>query len=241
MRTVRETVSLPDSAEQTLVHPLDLADSRRAFAASWWLSVLTMPAVVFFLAALLWIVSNNYVTPIAVPIAMAVCAGLLSAYLGKEAWAYIPRKRQDQQRKVSTSWSMTRSAISTVSLLAGLVLLTLWLVDRELDPSVLGYILGSACAIVAVMLIELLWTALAPARLRASLDGWAPQVTRLVAVAAAVTIGCLILGERYDLADFAISNILIGAGVILAVQVIWWCVSLWRFRKVASRATITHH
>lgn len=237
MKTVRETVALPDSTEQLLVHPMDMTDSRKPFVASWWFSILAMPTVVFFFAALLWIVSNNYVTPIVVPIALAVFAGLLSAYLRNEAWAYIPRKRQDLQRRVPTRWIVFRSVVSTASLLAGLVSLTLWLVERELDAGVLGYILGSALGIVLLMLIGLLWTAFAPSRLRAELDSWTLQLTRLIAVGAAVAVGCLIVGQRYDIADFDISSALIGAVVIIAVQVIWWLASLWLSRKAAARST----
>jgi hypothetical protein len=240
MKTVRETVALPDSAQQPLVHPLDLSAARRLFVASWWLTVLVMPTVVFFFVALLWSVSNNYVTPIVVPIALAVCAGLLSTYLRKEAWAYIPRKRQDSQRRVPPRWSVMRWVISTASLLAGLALLTLWLVEHELDAGVLGYIFGSALGIVLLMVIGLLWMVFAPSRLRSTLDSWTVQLTRLIAVGAAIVIGCLIVGQRYDLADFDISNVLIGAGVIIAAQVIWWLASLWQSRKAAARATALH-
>lgn len=240
MRTVRETVALPDSTEQLLVHPLDITDSRKPFVASWWLSMLAMPTVVFFCAALLWTVSNNYVTPIVVPIALAVVAGLLAAYLRKEAWAYIPRKRQDLERRVPTPWFVFRSVVSTASLLAGLVSLTLWLVEHELDVSVLSYIFGSALGIVLLMLIGLLWTAFAPSRLRVELDSWAVQLTRLIAVGVAVAVGCLIVGRRHNLADFDISSILIGAAVIIAVQAIWWLISLWQARKDAARSTALH-
>lgn len=235
MKTVRETVALPDSAEQFLVHPMDLTDARRPFIASWWLSVLAMPTVVFLFVALLWIVSNNAVTPIVVPIALAVCASLLSAHLRKEAWAYIPRKRQDSHKPVPTRWLVIRSVISTASLLTGLVSLTLWLVERELDAAVLGYILGTAVGIVLLMLIGLLWTAFAPSRLRAELDSWTLQLTRLIAVGAAVTVGCLIVGQRYALDDLDISSALIGAAVIIAVQAIWWLASMWLSRKAAAR------
>ncbi|WP_293698087.1 hypothetical protein [uncultured Agrococcus sp.] len=236
MKTVRETVALPDSTEQLLVHPLDITDSRKPFVASWWLSMLAMPTVVFCFAALLWIVSNNYVTPIAVPLALAVAAGLLAAYLRKEAWAYIPRKRQDLQRRFPTRWILLRSVVSTASLVAGLALLTLWIVDHELDTSVLSYILGTAFGIVFLMLIGLLWRALAPSRLTAELDSWAVQLTRLIAVGVAVAVACLIVGQRRNLADFDISSIVLGATVIIAVQVIWWLISLWLSRKDAARS-----
>jgi len=237
MKTVRETVALPDATEHPLVHPLDLADSRKPFIASWWLSVLTMPTVVFFFAALLWTVSNNYVTPIVVPIATAICSALLAAYLRKEAWAYIPRKRQDSQRRLPVRWLLTRSAVSTASLLAGLVLLTIWLVGLDVDPGVLGYVIGSAAGIVILMVAGLLWTAFAPARLSASLGSWTSQLARLVAVAAAVAVGWLIFDARYDPADLAVSDILIGASVIVAAQVIFWLTTLWQSRKAAKRTT----
>jgi|GEM_PF-2007518 len=237
MKTVRETVALPDATVQPLVHPLDLDDARKPFAASWWLSILAMPTVVFFFAALLWTVSNNYVTPIVVPVVTAVCMGLLAAHLRKEAWAYIPRKRQDSQRRLPARWSLTRSAISTASLLGGLVLLTIWLVGLDVDTGVLGYVIGSAAGIVILMVAGLLWTALAPARLSASLGSWTSQLARLVPVAVAVAVGWLIFDARYDPADLDVSDILIGASVIVAAQVIFWLTTLWQSRKAAKRTT----
>src|SRR5690554_1805708 len=237
MKTVRETVALPDATEHPLVHPLDLADSRKPFIASWWLSVLTMPTVVFFFAALLWTVSNNYVTPIVVPIATAICSTLLAAYLRKEAWAYIPRKRQDSQRRLPARWSLARSAISTASLLAGLVLLTIWLVGLDVDTGVHGYVIGSALGIVMLMVVGLLWTAFAPARLSASFGSWTEQAARLVAVAAAIVVGWLVFDALYDPADLAVSDILIGASVIVAAQVIWWLTTLWQSRTADKRTT----
>lgn len=240
MKTVRETVALPDSTDQRLVHPLDLAEAKRPFAISWWLSMLAMPTFVFFFAALLWIVSNNYVTPIVVPIALAVIAGLLSVYLRKESWAYIPRKRQDSQRRVPTAWLVSKTVISTASLIAGLVILTLWLVEHDLDAGVYSYIFGTALGIVVLMLIGLLWTAFAPSRLTAPLDSWVVQLGRLIAVGAAVAVGCFIVSQRYGLADFDISSVLIGVGVIITVQVIWWLVSLWQSRKDTARSAALH-
>lgn len=237
MKTVRETVALPDVTEQPLVHPLDLVEAKKPFVASWWLSVLAMPTVVFFLAALLWSVSNNYVTPIVVPLIIATCSGLLANFLRKEAWAYIPRKRQDSLRSLPTSWSVLKAVISTASLLAGLVLLTLWIVGRDVDTDVLGYIFGSAVGIVVLMVIGLLWTVFAPTSRSAALGGWTSQLARLVAVAAAVVVGWLVAGARYDLADLAVSDFLIGAGVIIAVQALWWLTAFWRSRKAPARTT----
>ena len=240
MKTVRETVALPDPAEQPLVHPLDLVDARRPFVVSWWGSLLAMPTVVFFLAAVLWGLSNNYVTPIVVPIALAVGARLLAAHLRREAWAYIPRKRQDSTQRVPMRWSIIRSVVSTAALLAGLILLTLWLVEHEPDEGVLGYILGSALGIVILMVGGLVWTASVPPRLRLLLDSWILQSTRLVAVGAAILVGCLVIGEQYDFADFDLSNVLIGAGVIIAIQAIWWLTCLWQFRRTAARSAALH-
>lgn len=236
MKTVRETVALPDAAQQLLVHPLDLTEAKRPFVASWWLSILATPTVVFFFAALLWIVSNNYVTPIVVPIALAVIAGLVSFYLRRESWAHIPRKRQDAMRRVPTGWAVSKTVISTASLIAGLVMLTLWLVDHDLDTDVYGYIFGTAFGIVLLMLIGLLWTAFASSPSGGAPDSWAMQLTRFIAVGAAVAVGCVIVGQRHDLADFDLSTVLIGVGVIIAVQVIWWLISQRQSRKDAARS-----
>jgi hypothetical protein len=234
MKTVRETVALPDEKVQPLVHPLDLAEARRPFLVSWWLTVPAMPSVVFFLAALLWSVSNNYVTPILVPLLIAIGSGVLSSFLGKEAWAHIPRRRHDSSRPLP-AWSVLRAVISTASLLAGLVLATVWIVRRDVGTDVLGYIVGSAGGILLLMVVGLLWTALAPGGRSAALGSWTSQVAGLVAVAAALMVGLLIIGARYDLADLAPRDMLMGAGVMIAIQALWWLAAFRRSRKASGR------
>lgn len=239
MKTIRETVDLPDAAEQPLVHPLDLVESRRPFIVSWWLSFLAAPSVVFLLAAVLWTVSNNYVTPILIPLIIAVGSGLLSRVLRQEAWAYIPRKRQDTSRPLPGVWSALSAAISTVSLLSGLVLLTFWVVDRGADPGVLGYILGTGIGIIVLIIAGMLWTAAIPTQTDAALGGWGAQWVRLIAVSGAVVLGYLIVDSRDDTNDIAISDLLLGAGVIIAIQVLWWLIAARRSTRDSARTNTT--
>lgn len=233
MKTIRETVDLPDAAKQPLVHPLDLVDSRKPFIVSWWLAIVAMPTVTFLLAAVLWVVSNNYITPILVPVSIAVGSSLLGDVLQKEAWAYIPRRRQDVARPVPALWLMLRDAISTASLLAGLVLLTLWVVDRGYGTGVIGYMLGTGAGIVVLMIAGILWSVTAPAPSSTLPGSRTTQIVRIVAVSGAVLMAYLIIDSRYDATELAMSDILTGAVFIIAVQLGWWILA---FRR-ASRAS----
>ncbi|MGO1971674.1 MAG: hypothetical protein ACTH2Q_01825 [Propionibacteriaceae bacterium] len=231
MKNIHEAVALPDAASHPLVHPLDLADARKPFVVAWWLSVLTLPTVFFALAAMLWSISNNYVTPILVPIVVIAGSVFARRYLESEAWAHIPRKRQDRGRQLPVVWSIVKAAISALALLFGLVLVILWLVRRELPADVTAYIVGMGAGVVGLMLLNLLWTVLAPTRLTGEVGGWVPQLISLVVVAAALGYGYLVLREHSGAESWKISDIVIGAAIIIGVQVVWWLSRLWPARK----------
>lgn len=233
MKNIQETVDLPDAAEQLLVHPLDLVEARKPFVVSWWLSQLSTPTVLFLLAAVLWTVSNNYITPVLIPVGIGVGATYLARILAREAWAYVPRRRQDTSRPVPRIWSVLGAAISTVALLVGLVLLAFWIIGNGVGISVVGYILGTGAGIVLLIAAGLVWTLLVPGRPSASLGGPLAQCARLVAVLGAVVIGYLLITTRYDMATLSLSDVLTGAIVIVVIQVVWW---LFALRKSAVPA-----
>lgn len=231
MKTIHEIVDLPDVSTQPLVHPLDIVQARRAFVVSWWLTVLALPTVVFGIAAILWSVSNNYVTPIVVPVVIVVCAMVAQKYFASEAWAYIPRKRQDRGRQMPAAWSVLKAALSAVVFLFGLVTLTWWLITLDLPTEMTAYMMGTGAGVVAIMIVNLLWTILAPVRLRGDLGGWAPQLGSLLVVASALAYSYVMFREATATAGWQGADILIGAAIIIGVQVLWWLAKLWPTRK----------
>lgn len=233
MKDISETVDLPDAATQPLVHPLDLPEARRPFVFAWWLSVLTLPTVFFALAAILWSVSNNYVTPILVPVVVIGGSIFVRRHLESEAWAHIPRKRQDRGRRMPVVWSILKATVSALALLIGLILIILWLVGRDLPAGVTAYMAGMGAGVVVVMLVTLLWTLFAPARLTGELGGWAPQLVSLIVVAATLWYGYITLGVVSGADQWETADVVGGAAIIIGVQVLWSLSRLWSARKSA--------
>lgn len=239
MKHIHEAVALPDATTHPLVHPLDLAEARRPFVVAWGLSVLTLPTVFFAFAAMLWSISNNYVTPILVPIVVIASSVFARRYLESEAWAHIPRRRQDRGRRMPVVWSILKSALSALALLFGLILITLWIVGRDLSADVTAYIVGMCAGVVGIMLLNLLWTVLAPTRLTRELGGWVAQLISLVVAAAALGYGYLILREHSGAENWRVTDIVTGAAIMIGVQVLWWLSRLWPARRRDRAEKIT--
>lgn len=239
MKTIHEAADLPDPAIRPLVHPLDLPQARKPFATAWWLSVLTTPTVFFGMAAVLWAISNNYVTPIVVPIIVVVAAVFARKYYLSEAWAYIPRKRQDHSRRMPTSWSVLKSALSALIFLFGLIALIQWFVNQSLPSAVSAYSVGMGAGLVLIMVINLVWTLVTPSRLNASLGGWLPQLVSLLVVTAALAYGYQALTATGAPDAWATLDLLIGAAIIVGVQVALWFGKLWAARQSAREETST--
>ncbi len=222
---LNEIVDLPDPDTQPLVHPLDLPQARQPFLASWWLSLLAGPPIVFALAALLWVVSNNYVTPVLVPLGTGIAAAFASAFAAREAWAYIPRRRQDTDRRLPGRWSVLGTVLPSAGLLVGLLLVVFWMRTHEVSGPVAAYTIGSGAMIAVLMLLTVI-TRLIAGRPRPT----ASTVTADLLCWAAVTVA-LVYGYHTFTAfgpdHLRWQDMAGGAVVILAIQVFW---TLWANR-----------
>ncbi|WP_312180178.1 hypothetical protein [Arthrobacter sp.] len=220
MSSMREHVDLPDEDRQRLVHPLDQADARRPFLYSLWLREAASPQLFFLLAAVLWSVSNNFVTPIVGPLSVAVIAGLGARKTERDAWSYIPRRRQDLARTLPTAWIVSTAAFRAAALFAGLLIICVRFSGSGLPAGVAAWSVGAGAAVVLLMAMELLWHLRAsrlsgePAR-----DFW-PQAFSLAAVLGALLFATAVL--RADGAPWRPADLLAGAAVMVGVQLLWW-------------------
>ena len=110
MSSVTEIVDLPDPA-------------------AWLIESATGPGVAACVAALVWFASNSFVVPV---IAGAAVLGLgrpAAGYSHREAWAFIPRKRQDRARLLPWTWRLG-SGLALAILLAAALILTAIRLDR---------------------------------------------------------------------------------------------------------------
>ncbi|MGR0161285.1 hypothetical protein [Paenarthrobacter nitroguajacolicus] len=221
MNPIEEKVQLPDPETQFLVHPLDLPGARKEYLAGWWLRVLATPQVYTALLAFFWAVSNNYVTPVRVPLVLVVIAGWIGSKLTREAWDYIPRKRHDKDRRM-TGMTIAASLISSLALFAGLLTFMAWAAAQDLVPGFSAYPLGMGVAIVLIMAGELVVKLVR----RRSIEV-ASEAISLAVVAAAVWIGFGVLPEGRELAPV---ELLPGAAILVGIWLTWLL-----FAKIEAR------
>jgi hypothetical protein len=212
MNPIEEKVQLPDPETQFLVHPLDLPGARKEFLAGWWLGIIATPQVYTALLAFFWAVSNNYVTPVLVPLVLVVIAGWISSKLTRGAWDYIPRKRHDKDRQM-TVMTIAASLITSLALFAGLLTFMVWAVSQDLVPGFSAYPLGMGAAIVLIMAGELVVKLVRHRSVELASDA-----ISLVVVAGAVGIGFGVLPAGRELAPV---DLLPGAAILLGVWLTW--------------------
>jgi hypothetical protein len=147
---VTEIVDLPDPAVQPLVHPLDLPEARAHFRRFWLIDSATGPGVAACLAALVWFASQSYVVPLIAGFAVLVLGRLAAEYSAREAWAFIPRKRQDRARLLPWTWRLGSGLAVGVMLAAALVLTALRLDRPDITEQVRLVTFGIGLAFAAL-------------------------------------------------------------------------------------------
>lgn len=150
-----ETVHLPDEWRQQLVHPLDVSAARGVFARAWVLSVVATPAAALCIAALAWVASRNVVVPLFAGLLTTLLGRAWSAAFDEQAWAHVPRRRQDRDRSVPAAWELLASFV-----IAFLFALALGLAVRRLGRSnvavdVLAFTLGMVGGIASCLVVDL--------------------------------------------------------------------------------------
>lgn len=99
-----EHVDLPGPASGSLLHPLDVADARRDYAIAAALRLLSSPVTLVAAMLMLWVVSDNAVSPVVGPLLGLTITAYVERRFSSDAWAYIPRRRQDTGRDEPTAW-----------------------------------------------------------------------------------------------------------------------------------------
>ena len=155
MNQVTELVHLPDPVAQPLVHPLDLAEARRQFRYSWIIETLTSPAVGLCVAAIVWYGTRSYVVPLIAGAALVGFGAMASRVLRDEAWAFVPRKRQDRQRSLPPNWQLISGLVFAAVLAAALLLVILRIKQSDIGQGVREFSFGSGVGVGLLVLVDL--------------------------------------------------------------------------------------
>lgn len=225
MKSIKEQVALPDATTHFLVHPLDLEAARRPFINSWVFAIIGSPQVFAAVAALVWVLSNNFVAPFLAAGSTLLFANLASAWFRREAWGYIPGKRRDTERRLR-GMNLLAAVIEALALAAAVVLLILWFADRAVSPEVVAFATGTVTAVALLMAAEVVVTAV---RTRNGAEVLVPLVN-LLAVASVSWWGFLVLAGRTGTLN--VSTAVAGAVVLLVVWGTWLAWTLWQRRRV---------
>lgn len=199
------------SAPDSLQHPLEVPRARLFFLGAAILGVLTSPAVIVAMMLGLWAVSNNPVTPV-----IGAALGLLAmAYVERryrsDAWAHIPRRRQDRGRNEPDRWASIELSVEVGLLAAGV-----WLVVASHRPEINSLAVGALLGLIAVVVVTVAWDLRAPTD-RRILSVSAPVEISFAALAVAVAaIGVILLAGE----DFVGADAAIGAAATVAVAAI---------------------
>ena len=225
MKPIEEQVPLPDPEHHFLVHPLDLPAARSEYLKGWWLGIVATPQMFTALMAVLWVISNNRVTPVMVPLALTVIAGFVGAQLTRAAWDYIPRRRHDRHRRPARL-AYAAAAIKAISLLAGLVIFLFWADAQGFSGSFSSYPLGMGAALVVILAIDLAAGLGRGPSERADILG---SLFTLLVATAAVWGGFTLLSDPADSLQW--TGLLAGAATLVAVWAGWLVFSAWQTRR----------
>jgi putative flippase GtrA len=231
MNTITELVDLPDSAVQPLVHPLDLPDARGQFRTSWLISTLTNPAVGLCIAAIIWFGSHSYVVPLIAGAAIIGFGAIASRFFRDEAWAFIPRKRQDRRRPLPRAWEFGSGLLLAAVLAVALLLVAFGLHQPDVAAGVREFTFGMAAAVGLLVAVDSLY------RVRTNrgteMGGALFILPGAVAVIASIALAYVILFGSSG--PNSSTTVLLGAAAILTIGV---GVGVWKYVEGRLRTEI---
>lgn len=156
MNLMSEHVPLPDHNTRPQLHPLDVADARPSFTCAWVLSLIGSPQSLVFVGGVAWLLTDGWVAPVLAVLSTGVIAELARRHFLSEAWAHIPRRRQDLRRGVPMPHSGIEALWLPLVLAAGIVAILVGL--SSYGAPVRSWGAGSAAACGLAVVVQAGWT-----------------------------------------------------------------------------------
>jgi hypothetical protein len=221
MNPIRELVDLPDPALRPLVHPLDVPEARRPLRISWLIWALTNPAVGMCLATIVWFASNSYLVALIAGFAIVGFGTVAGRMFRDEAWAFIPRRRQDRQRLLPLAWEIGSALVLAAVLALALLLLAFRLSRPDVSAGVREVTFGMGTAVALLVGADFVRGMVR--------SGWSHQrlLAALPMVMAVITSTVVAYGLLFDSSGpRSPATVLLGAVAMLAVGI---AVALWHY------------
>lgn len=228
---ITETVTLPDPELQPLVHPLDLPDARRDFRLAYWVRVFTSPGTALVITAITWFYDASWIRPVLTFSVIVILGHFAAAWSDRQAWSFIPRKRQDRDRPLPFEWEFTAALIRASLLGLGIAVLVAQLSHgREwLDDGVTEYIVGMGAVAATLSLVVVFVRLVREENKRAVAFTIPPTVA--VLLGAGFAYWALFREQEPSWPDLVTGGlIMLGAGVLVGV---WKVVEQRRTRETA--------
>jgi putative flippase GtrA len=154
MKDVTELVDLPDPLVRPLVHPLDVPAARGPFRTALLIGMLTSPAVGLCIAVVIWFTSQSFVVPLVAGAAIIGLGAMANRFFRTEAWAFIPRKRQDLQRRLPLAWEFGSGLVLAAVLTLALLLVSFRLHQADVGVGVREVTFGMGSAVALLVLFD---------------------------------------------------------------------------------------
>ncbi len=210
MNRITEQVDLPDRSRQPVVHPLDLPEARAVLRRWWGLRALTSPRMALCVALVVWGLWERPLIAVMAGVSTGLLGGLASRAAIEEAWAHIPRRRQDSDRRLPTAWQVVSEGTFSLALLWALWLSIGQLTAAGPSADVRAFVVGAG--VCAAGLVALDWgRAVVAGRRRLDAD-W-PSVLPVVGV----LVAAVALASRVAPAGTGVSfTTMFGAATVVA-------------------------
>lgn len=205
-------------ASDAALHPLDVDEARGYYLVAALLRWFVSPSVLTAMMLFLWVVSDNSWTPVVGPLVGLTLTAYVERRFRTDAWAYIPRRRQDAGRDEPIVLAgITRGA--EVSFVAGAVTVFVSSAGVRGVPTVAGSVaLGAMAGLALAIVATLYWDHSAPRDHR-----FAPSPTIVTDLASVATLlllawGMLVLSARIAI---DLTGMMFGFAVIAGALTVW--------------------
>lgn len=205
-------------ASDAALHPLDVDEARGYYLVAALLRWFVSPSVLVAMMLLLWVVSDNSWTPVVGPLVGLTLTAYVERRFRSDAWAYIPRRRQDAGRDEPIALAGIARGAEVVFLSGAVSAFVSSVGVREVPTAAGSVALGSLLGLALAIVVTLCWDHSAPRDHR-----FAPAPTVVTDLASIATLlllfwGGLVLSGRIAI---DLTGTLVGFAVIIGALTVW--------------------